>query len=132
MKKVPNISEAEWPIMESLWDKGSATAAEIVAVVTSRRPAAMRTVKTLIRRLIAKGLVAFTVDEHDSRIYHYRPLISREAGVMDKNRSLLDLVYNNDVGELLANFARSADLTGEEINRLREILKDKEKGGGHG
>jgi len=118
--------------METLWDKGSATAAEIVEIVTSQRPAAMRTVKTLIRRLIAKGLVAFTVDEHDSRVYHYRALISREAGVTDKNHALLGLVYNNDVGELLANFARSADLTGEEISRLRKILEDKEKGGGHG
>lgn len=117
--------------MEVLWDRESATAAEIVAEVTRHRPVAMRTVKTLIRRLIAKQMVDFTVDERDSRVYHYRPLISKGEGVAHKNSFLLDLVYNNDVGELLANFVRSADLTGAEIERLQALLKEKQREGGH-
>lgn len=115
--------------MEVLWRQGSATASEIVDEVTARREVAMRTVKTLIRRLIAKKLVGFTVDEHDSRIYHYQPLITREAGVADKNQSLLDMVYNNDVGELLANFVRGSELTGQEIENLRRILAEKQGSG---
>jgi len=112
--------------MEVLWGRESATAAEIVAEVVRDRPVAMRTVKSLIRRLIAKRMVGFTIDGHDSRVYHYRPLISKREGVEHKNRSLLDLVYNNDVGELLANFVRNADLSRSEIEQLQRLLKEKQ------
>lgn len=132
MKRTPNISEAEWPIMEVLWKQETATAAEIVIEVTRRRSVAMRTVKTLIRRLIAKDMVTFTVDEHDSRIYHYRPLISKETAAANKNLSLLSSVYNNNIGELLANFVRNADLTEAEIKQLQKLLKEKQREGDHG
>ncbi len=80
-----NITEAEWPIMKVLWLRPTATAAEIVAEVTGERAVAMRTIKTLIRRLVAKNAVGFEVDEHDSRLYHYRALVSKEEAMEEKN-----------------------------------------------
>lgn len=125
MRKKAGITEAEWPIMKVLWAKDMATAAEIVDSVTRARKVSMRTVKTLIRRLIAKGLVAYAVDEHDARVYHYRALISREEGVRDKNLSLLNLVYEGKAGDLLAHFVENATLSSGEIDRLRRQLDEK-------
>ena len=128
MEKTYNITESEWPIMLVLWERGSATAAEIVAEVTSGRDVSMRTIKTLLRRLIAKKAVAYAIDPDDSRIYHYRPIVSRDAAVRQKSRSFLAQVFQNRVSDLLVNFVQEGDLSDEEIKRLQDILK--KKGGG--
>ena len=128
MFKKPRITEAEWPIMEFLWDRESATASEIVEHIAQSRDISMRTIKALIRRLIDKNMVAFTVDARDSRVYHYRAVVSREQGVHDKNQSILNLVYGGKAGDLLTHFVGNAELEEEEIDGLLSLLADKKKG----
>ena len=130
MSKKTNITEAEWPILEVLWESGTATAAKIVRAVSEKREVSERTVKTLIRRLIAKDMVTFTVDKNDARVYHYRALVDKEASFKDKADSLARLVYGGRAGELLAHFVQTASLEAEEIDRLRELLEMKKQRSG--
>ena len=85
----------------------------------------MRTVKTLIRRLMAKKAVDFRVDERDSRIYHYRALVSKEDIVGSKGSNFMGLVYGNDPLEMLTGFVTDAKLSKAEIEKLEAILKAK-------
>lgn len=119
-----NITEAEWPIMRVLWASGSATAAEIVGIVTDERDVAMRTVKTLLRRLIAKKAVAFSIDPQDSRIYHYRPVIKKEEAIKTKNRNFLANFYQNNLAELLSRFVGDPGVTDEQIIEMQKILDE--------
>ncbi len=127
MSKQHNITEAEWPIMRVLWESGSATAAEIVDAVTSERDIAMRTVKTLLRRLIAKKAVAFAIDPDDSRVYHYRAIIKKDDAMRTKNRNFLDSFYQNNISELLGHFLGDADMSAEQIADLQKLLNKKKK-----
>jgi predicted transcriptional regulator len=125
MGRANNITESEWPIMRVLWDKGTATASEIVETVMGERDVSMRTIKTLLRRLIAKRAVAFDVDADDLRVYHYRPLIPRDAAVRQKSDNFLTQIYQNNIGDLLAHFVKSDDISEDEIRKLQELLKAK-------
>lgn len=127
MKKKGNITEAEWPIMRVLWEKGSATAAEIVAEVTSERDVSMRTVKTLIRRLIAKKAVGYAIDLDDSRIYHYRALVDKADAVREKNASFLSVIYQDKVSDLLAHFVKDDGVTDEELREIQSLVEKKLK-----
>lgn len=122
-----NITEAEWPIMCVLWDKGTSTSADIVSEVMRERDVTKRTLKALLNRLIAKKVVSYTRDASDSRVYHYTALISREEAVKIKNDSFLGMVYKNDPVSLLANFVKNSDLSPDDITRLYALLKEKEK-----
>lgn len=108
--------------MRVLWKNGSATAAEIVDVVTGERDISMRTVKTLLRRLIAKKAVAYAIDPDDSRIYHYRAVIKKDDAARIKNLSFLANFYQNNISDLLAHFINDADMTDEQIAGLQETL----------
>ena len=121
----PKITEAEWPIMNILWSKQTATAAEIVAQITSKQDKSMRTIKTLIRRLIQKGAVGFTVDAKDSRVYHYYPLIAQQKAQDEKKQTLLNVVFENDSAKLLAQFIGSSRLSNREIEKLEALLQQK-------
>ncbi len=126
MAEKVNITEAEWPIMEKLWSVPTATAAEIVDKVTSARPVAMRTVKTLLRRLLAKGAVGYEVDGRDLRVYHYRALLSREEVVARQNEFFLGKIYGGSVSGMLSHFLENSELSPEEIENLKAILARKE------
>lgn len=125
MLRKPRITEAEWPIMEYLWERESATAAQIVERIAQSRDVSMRTIKALIRRLVDKKMVAFTVDERDSRVYHYTAIVSREEGVRDKNQSIVNLVYGGKAGALLTHFVGNAQLEEDEIDGLLSLLEKK-------
>ncbi len=125
MSKKVRITEAEWPIMDVLWERKTATAAEIVEAVSKSRNVSMRTIKAQIRSLIAKKKVSYTVDKTDFRIYHYKATITREQGMEEKNDSILNLVYGGKPSSLLTHFLNNSTLENDEIDDLLALLKKK-------
>lgn len=124
MAKRKNISNAEWPIMTALWERETATAAEIVAAVAAESPMTKQTIKALINRLVAKGVVAFTKDEADQRVYHYRAALSREEVALDKAADILDM-FGAGAVDLVAGFVKRAKLSRDDIASLRNLLDEK-------
>lgn len=125
MNRKGRITEAEWPIMDFLWERESATAAQIIEKVSQTRTGSIRTIKALIHRLVRKDLVGFTVGERDSRVYHYRALVSREEGVHQKKQIILNTVYAGKMSDLLTHFVDDADLDAGEIDDLLSRLEKK-------
>ena len=125
MSKKGRITEAEWPIMDFLWERETATAAQIIEKVSQTRTGSIRTIKALIHRLVQKNLVTFTVDERDSRVYHYKALASREEGIREKKQTILNTVYAGKIGDLLTHFVDDAELDAGEIDDLLSRLEKK-------
>lgn len=109
-KKLPNISESEWLIMNKLWEASPQTAAEIVEKVQQEKELEMTTIKTLLRRLIAKKAVSFTIDPKNSKLYYYSPIVEQHDCVMEKSKQFLSLYYENNLNKLFANFLEDAIL----------------------
>jgi BlaI family penicillinase repressor len=121
------ISEAEWQVMQVLWERAPRTSAEVaeaLAAVTGWHP---KTVQTLIGRLVKKGAVSY--DAEGSR-YLYRPAVSRHAAVRAEGRSFLERVFGGDARELLFHFAGEAELTAAEAAELRRLLDAHEERAG--
>ena len=64
------IGEAEYAVMEVLWQDAPLTATEVAERVPAERGWSIRTVKTMLARLLAKGVLAH---EEEGRRYLYRP-----------------------------------------------------------
>jgi BlaI family penicillinase repressor len=116
------ISDAEWIVMEVLWRRGRVTAGEVIADLAGTREWNHRTIRTLLARLVEKGAVDVTDSEHR---YVYRPAVSRERCVRQESRSFLDKVFGGDAAELLLHFARHANISAEQAERLRRLLDEK-------
>ncbi len=124
MTDPPKISNAEWAVMEAVWDRPGATAQE-VAEDLPEKAWSPRTVKTLLGRLVKKGVLAFDVD---GQRYRYRARIERDDYVRAESRSFLERVHGGDASPLLAYFLRESKLSGDELAELRRILDEKEGG----
>lgn len=125
MSKKQNITDTEWPIMEALWEAETATAADIIKSVNAKRSVTEKTVKSLIRRLIAKDMVSYTVDPNDSRIYHYRALVDQESCLEEKSDSMVNLFYGGQLSQMFEHFVKR--MNPDEIGRVEELLARKKR-----
>lgn len=114
------ISEAEHAVMEVLWADAPLGAAEVAARIDPARGWSMRTVKTMLARLLAKGAV---LHEEQQRRYLYRPAVSRDAFLARESGRLLDRMFGGRITPLVAHLAEQKRLTPEDIEEIEALLK---------
>ena len=121
-ESVPRISEAEWEVMDVIWDAASATADDVVQQLASKHAWSAQTVKTMINRLVKKAALEFTVE---GKHYLYRPRVSRATCVRHAGRSFLSRVFSGRTAPMLAHFLKTAKLSPDEIEELKQMLNRK-------
>ncbi len=89
-----------------------------------------RMVRVLINRLCQKGVLGYTVDEHDLRVYHYFVLKSKEECQKEKSRKFVDSYFGGSRKNAMAALLQSTDLTEEQFTELEEILEQCMEGHG--
>jgi BlaI family penicillinase repressor len=125
MKHPPEISDAEWQVMEAIWRGGHPVAAnEVIERLGSNTDWKPNTIRTLLARLAKKG--ALTYSESGNR-YLYTPRFTREEHVSDASESFLGRVFGGAAQGLLVHFARSGKLTEKDIKALKRILDRKKE-----
>jgi len=122
MKRTPKISEAEWEVMKTLWEKSPLTANEIVETLSKRTRWQRETIRTLVNRLVQKKAVAF---EKEGRQHHYFPLVAETECVKAETRSLLRRLRVSAIEPMLAALVEEQQLSAEQIARLKDILEGK-------
>ncbi len=123
--KIPKISEAEWVVMEVVWRSGRpVTALEVVQQLADRREWQDQTIRTMLRRLIAKKALTY---QADGKIYYYSPAVSREQCVRGESRSFLERVFGGTAQPLLVQLMQETKLSAREIAELKRILLEKER-----
>ncbi|MDY4976502.1 MAG: BlaI/MecI/CopY family transcriptional regulator [Clostridia bacterium] len=121
---IPQISDAEWQVMNVLWENSPLTANAIVHALQKNFKWKDMTIRTLIRRLVKKGALSYTVDPKDARIFYYRPTVSFEECI-DQEKESLQKKANKKMGLLIASFIDDVSLTDREIDELSKILQEK-------
>ncbi len=119
MKQPPQVSDAEWQVMEFLWKRHPASANEVIEALTGPTGWKPNTVRTLLARLVKKG--ALRVEEEGLR-YLYTPVFTREQHLDDESDSFLGRLFGGRARGLLVHFAESGKLTEADLNELRQIL----------
>lgn len=120
------LSEAEWNIMESLWEYSPKVGSQIAADMARRTGWSRSTTLTMLRRMTEKGLLAC---EDNGRMRAYVPLVERETAVKKETENFLNRVYHGSISMLVSGFVEKQRLSGEELAQLREILDRAEEEG---
>lgn len=117
------ISDAEWEVMNAVWEGQPLTAAELVERLAGVATWSPATVKTLVHRLVKKGALAY---EEEGKRYLYRAKVTRNACVRKESRSFLDRVFGGNEAALLEHFVKASKLSAKEIEELKQILDQQE------
>lgn len=124
MAQTPRISDAEWAVMEVLWQQHPVTALEVVQKLGQARQWQDQTIRTMLRRLIDKGAVRYKAEV---KAYYYEPAVSREQCVRVESRSFLERVFGGAAKPLLVQMVQDADLSADDIKELKALLARKGK-----
>lgn len=118
-----SLTEAEWTVMECLWEKSPRTGRETVAWLDQKMGWTRSTTLTMLRRLEAKGAVA---GDTEGELKTFRPLIAREEVAVRETENLLDRAYKGSLSLLVSSLTRKQSLPQNEIDELYAILREME------
>ena len=118
-----SLTEAEWSVMECLWEKSPRTGREAAAWLKEKMGWSRSTTLTLLRRMEAKGAVA---GDTDSGLKTFRPLVCRDDVALQEAEHFLSRVYKGSLSLMVSSLTKKQALPKEEIDELYEILREME------
>ncbi len=105
--------------MKVVWDRGAATANQVVAALMEQTDWKPKTIQTLLSRLVQKGALQA---EKQGREYLFQPRVSAEECEHAVMRSFLGRFFEGTLAPFLARFVEREKLTPEEVDELKQIL----------
>ncbi len=115
-----HFTDRELDVMGVLWDRGSATVAEVRERLAD--DLAYTTVLTILRILEEKGYVRH---EEEGRAHRYFPMVERQAAGTSALERLLRKLFKDSPELLLTHLVSDRDLSEEEIRRMRQLLDER-------
>ncbi|HKP63639.1 MAG TPA: BlaI/MecI/CopY family transcriptional regulator [Polyangiales bacterium] len=120
------LTDLQLAVMKALWEVGEGGVSEILALMArDGTDLAPTTVATLLQRLSKQGWVDF---RSRGRHFVYRAKVGRGEAAEGALDRVLQSFFGGKVSALTAQLLESEQLTPEEIEEMRRLLK--KKGGG--
>ena len=115
------LFDSELKVMCVLWSEGDTTAKHISDVLKKEIGWNMNTTYTLIKRCIKKGAI-----ERSEPNFMCHALIPKEEVQEAETNELVDKIYDGSVDKLFAALLGRKKLSAEQIQKLKQIVKDLE------
>ena len=108
-----DLTQAEWQLMEKLWDHAPQTGRELTEAMAA-----------LLRRLMEKGAVRCDAQGRKNVFY---PAVRREDAAAQQTRDLLGRVYKGSLSMLVSEMTKREALPQREIDELHALLQEMEE-----
>lgn len=127
MPSLPQISEAEFEVMEVVWKYAPINTNEVTERLTKTTNWSPKTIQTLLKRLVTKKALTY---EKQSRVFVYTPLVEKSDYLNQESNSFLKKYYNGDFSAFVSAYLENERLSESEIDTLRSLLSQKGKNRG--
>jgi len=123
-KPSSTLTEAELPIMDILWQKGSAGVTDVVAGLANST-VAYNTVLSTLRILERKGYVRHT---KEGRAFVYHPVVERGEASRKAVRNLVKRFFQDSPELLILNVLEDEQMAESELGRLKRLIAGEHSG----
>ena len=120
-KKTLNLTEGEIRLMDVVWEKGTATVADVSDALPKELGLAYNTVLTTMRILEDKGYVQHTKSK-EGRAFIYRAVVGQREASQNAVRHLLGRFFRNSPEALVLNLLENEELSEQELRRIRRLI----------
>lgn len=125
MGKKIDLTDAEWKVMELLWENSPRTITQLTAELKPQTGWTKGTVIKFLDRIQNKGGIRY---DEGIKARQYVPCVSREEASLHETEGFLNKVYGGNFSLLVNTMAAGGKLKREEIDELFAMLKDAEEG----
>ena len=116
------ISDAEWEVMRIVWTLEQAYTSDIIAALKEKKDWSESTIKTLIRRLVNKGLVA---SKKDGRKFIYSPLVSENQMINQSSEKLLAKMCDMHKGAAILKLLEDSPISKSDLIKIEKVVHSK-------
>lgn len=120
-----NLTQAEWSVMDCLWDAGPLTGREVVQRMEQSCGWSRSTTLTLLTRLEHKGALESLPAEKGPKVFS--PLLKREDAALEETKDFLNRVYQGSLSLMVSALTQKQALSRKELDELYELLKGLEE-----
>lgn len=124
MNTLPQISDAEFEVMNIIWKYEPISTNDIVERLSRHKKWSPKTIQTMLFRLEKKGVITH---EKESRVFVYSPLIKKEVYLKFEGKAFLNRFFDGALSQMVVSYLNQSELTAEDINDLQAILDKKRK-----
>lgn len=123
MKKTKLFSENEWQILKIIWKRKTATVREVWQEGYPNKEKAYTTIQTYMDRLVQKKVLK---KEKIGLVNFYKPSLSETKAIKQATESFVSRAFNGSFGLLAQYLVDSRNLSKEDIDQIKELIKKRE------
>lgn len=120
-RRSPALTDAEARVMAVLWERTTATVADVVAALKKKRSVSYSTVQTILRILEGKGYVSH---EKVGRAFIFRPRVDERQARRRAVRHLMTRLFNGSPSLLVLNVLEDEQIDSDELVRLKKVIEE--------
>jgi predicted transcriptional regulator len=121
-KKSPTLTDAEVRLMDVIWQKRSASAADVLEALPDA-DLAYTTVLNTLRILETKGYLRHT---KDGKAFIYHPVVEREEASRTALQYIVSRFFGNSPRLLVSNLIEDEKLSKQDLRRLKQLIEESE------
>lgn len=121
MPKPPvELTEAEWSIIKAVWENEPCTAPDIQQKLAKLTEWTYSTVRTLMDRMTAKGLLKA---EKARNLTRYRSVVTRQQAQRSELLYALKHAFNGALTPMVQCLLETGDLSADELAEIETLVK---------
>lgn len=118
-RKTYRLGDQQLRIMKILWERGTATVAEVHRELASETPVAYTTVATMLRKMEARRLVRH---RRSDRKFIYRPAVPAADVTRSMSEHILDRLFQGSLADMVHHLLTTCEVSDEELGRLERLI----------
>ena len=126
-KQTIELTEAEWSIIKAVWENEPCAAPTIQEKLHKRTAWTYSTVRTLMDRMVAKGLLTA---EKTRNLTLYRSAVTREQAQRSELLYALKNAFNGALTPMMQCLLETGELSAKELAGLEALIKERKKKAG--
>ena len=118
------LTESEWTLMKAIWTREPCSAPEIQQELVKQTKWTYSTVRTLMDRMVAKGLLKA---EKKGHLTVYRSAVSRSQAQRSELFYALKRAFNGALTPMLQCLLDSHDLSATDLDEIERLIKTRKR-----
>ncbi|HHV30983.1 BlaI/MecI/CopY family transcriptional regulator [Caproiciproducens sp. LBM24188] len=124
MKTLPQISDAEFEVMDIIWKYAPISTNEITERLAQKKEWSPKTIYTMLSRLEKKSAIRH---EKESRVFIYTPCVKKEDYLEAESRRLASRFFDGAMDQMVVSFLNQRELSPKDLEELQEVLDKKRR-----
>lgn len=118
------LTSAEWAVVKAIWEKEPCTAPEVLERLADRTDWTYSTVRTLMDRMVAKGLLAV---RKEGKLSWFESRVNREQAQRGELLYALKHAFDGATAPLVRCLLDSRGLSEKELDELDALIRERRR-----